>query len=189
MSVVAPIAGATSAVIPVLVDLASGTQLTGLEWLGILCALVAMLAIGLDDSARHLDGKLLLQAVAAGVAFSVFFLALGQTSPDSGLWPLVAARAVTVPIAVATALLLGVAAIPHGNDLRLVAGAGNLDMAANIAVALSLQTGPVGVNSVLASLYPAFTALAAVLVLKERPSRQQGVGIALALTAVLLLAL
>lgn len=189
MSVVAPIAGATSAVIPVLVDLASGTRLTPFEWIGIICALAAVLAIGLDHSARHLDGKLLLQAVAAGVGFAVFFLALGQTSPDSGLWPLVAARAVTIPIAMAAALILGVVAIPRGRDLHLVAGAGNLDMGANVAVAISLQTGPVGVNSVLASLYPAFTVLAAVLILRERPSRRQGAGIALALVAVLLLAL
>lgn len=188
MSVVAPIAGATSAVIPVLVDLASGTTLDPVEWIGITLALAAVLAIGLDHSARHLDAKLLFQAVAAGAAFAVFFLALGETSADSGVWPLVAARTATIPIALMIAGILREAALPRGNDLGLVAAAGNLDMGANVAVILSLQSGPVGVNSVLASLYPAFTALAAVVILRERPTRRQGIGIALALAAVVLLA-
>jgi drug/metabolite transporter (DMT)-like permease len=42
---------------------------------------------------------------------------------------------------------------------------------------------------VLSSLYPAVTAVVAVVVLKERPSRQQLVGIGFALAAVLALAL
>lgn len=56
-------------------------------------------------------------------------------------------------------------------------------------VALALQDGPLGVNSVLASLYPAFTALAAVVVvLRERPSTQETLGIGLATGAVVALA-
>jgi drug/metabolite transporter (DMT)-like permease len=96
---------------------------------------------------------------------------------------------VTVPVAFLVALVLGVAAPPRGRDLRLVTGAGTLDMGANVAIALSLQRGPVGINSVLSSLYPAVTALVAVLVLRERPTGQQIVGVVCALGAVLALAL
>jgi drug/metabolite transporter (DMT)-like permease len=42
---------------------------------------------------------------------------------------------------------------------------------------------------VLSSLYPAFTAVAAILALRERPTRQQATGITLALAAVIALAL
>lgn len=189
MSVVAPISGAVAAVIPVVFDLSRGEELSPLEIFGIVLALAAVLLVGLDHSARHLDGRLLLQAAAAGAAFAVFFIALGFTDEASGLWPLVAARAATVPIAFAVALALRVAARPRDDDLKLVGIAGTLDMGANIAIALALQRGPIGISSVLASLYPAVTAVVAVVVLKERPSTQQLVGIGFALTAVLALAL
>ena len=189
MSVVAPISGAVAAAIPVIFDLSRGEELSPLQIFGIVLALVAVLLVGLDHSARHLDGRLLLQAGAAGAAFAVFFIALGFTDEASGLWPLVAARLATVPIAFAVALALGVAARPRDDDLRLVAVAGTLDMGANVAIALALQRGPIGVNAVLSSLYPAVTAVVAVVVLKERPSTQQLVGIGCALVAVLALAL
>jgi drug/metabolite transporter (DMT)-like permease len=189
MSVVAPISGAVAAAIPVIFDLSRGEELSPLQIFGIVLALAAVLLVGLDHSARHLDGRLLLQAAAAGAAFAVFFIALGFTDEASGLWPLVAARAATVPIAFAVALALGVAARPRDDDLKLVGIAGTLDMGANIAIALALQRGPIGISSVLASLYPAVTAVVAVVVLKERPSTQQLVGIGFALTAVLALAL
>jgi drug/metabolite transporter (DMT)-like permease len=189
MSVVAPISGAVAAAIPVIFDLSRGEELSPLQIFGIVLALAAVLLVGLDHSARHLDVRLLLQAAAAGAAFAVFFIALGFTDEASGLWPLVAARAVTVPIAFAVALALGVAARPRDDDLKLVGIAGTLDMGANVAIALALQRGPIGVSSVLSSLYPAVTAVVAVVVLKERPSRQQLVGIGFALAAVLALAL
>jgi drug/metabolite transporter (DMT)-like permease len=189
MSVVAPISGAVAAAIPVVFDLARGKDMSLLRVLGIALALAAVLLVGLDHSARHLDVRLLLQAAAAGVAFAAFFIALGFTDEASGLWPLVAARSVTIPISFVVALALGVSAPPHGHDLSLVAAAGTLDMGANVAIALALQRGPLGINSVLSSLYPAVTAVVAVVVLKERPSTQQLVGIGLALAAVLALAL
>lgn len=188
MSVVAPISGAAAAAIPVVFDLGTGAQLSRVEFAGIVLAVAAVLTIGLDRSATHLNTRLLLQAVAAGAAFAVFFIALGSTAEASGLWPLVAARAATIPIAFGVALALGTASPPHGYNLRLVATAGTLDMGANVAVALALQRGPIGINSVLASLYPAVTALVAVAVLRERPSTRQVVGISLALVAVLALA-
>jgi drug/metabolite transporter (DMT)-like permease len=69
-----------------------------------------------------------------------------------------------------------------------LAAIGTLDMGANVAVTLALQRGPIGINAVLSSLYPAFTALAAIIVLHERPTTRQGVGIGFALVAVLALA-
>ncbi len=189
MSVVAPISGASAAAIPIAFDVIRGEALTPLEVFGVALALVAVLLVGLDRSARQLDIGLLLRAIAAGAAFAVFFIALGFTSEASGLWPLVGARVVTIPIAFAVALTLGAAAAPRSNDMRLVATAGTLDMGANIAVALSLQRGPIGINSVLASLYPAVTAAIAFVVLRERPTTAQIAGIALALGAVLALAI
>ncbi len=188
MSIVAPISGAVSAALPLMVDVAGGTKLNSFEWLGVALAVVAVLLVGLDRSARGLHSKLLVQAVVAGAGFGLFFIALAQTSQDSGLWPLVSARGVTIPIAILMAVIMGGAARPRGRNLRLVAAAGSLDMAANGSIALALQRGPLGINSVLSSLYPAITILAAITILRERPTVQQALGIGVALGAVVALA-
>jgi drug/metabolite transporter (DMT)-like permease len=188
MSIVAPMSGAVAAAFPVVVDIADGARLSSPEWLGVLLAVVAVLLVGLDRNVRGLHSRVLVQAVVAGVAFGLFFIAIAQTSEDSGLWPLVAARGVTLPVAMLMAGLAGGLAPPRGQNLRLAGAAGSLDMAANVSIALSLQKGPLGVNAVLSSLYPAFTAVAAVVALRERPTAQQAAGITLALGAVIALA-
>ena len=71
----------------------------------------------------------------------------------------------------------------------LVITTGAFDMAANVAIVLAVQRGPLGINAVLSSLYPVFTIIAAVIVLHERPTRIQRWAMALALGAILLLAL
>jgi drug/metabolite transporter (DMT)-like permease len=189
MTIVAPIAGATTAVIPVVVDLSQGAELSLRHWVGIGLALAAVLLIGFDPAGRSTDVRMIGRAVFAGTAFGVFFIAFSQTSEASGLWPLVGARGMTIPLAFAIAGFKRVASPPRGRDLGMLAVLGNLDMAANVAIALALQRGPLGISAVLSSLYPAFTAIAAVIVLHERPRPGQTVGIVLAMGAILALAL
>jgi drug/metabolite transporter (DMT)-like permease len=62
-------------------------------------------------------------------------------------------------------------------------------MGANLLIAAALQRGPLGIVSVLSSLYPAVTAVVAMVVLKERLSRTQVAGVGLAMIAVVLLVL
>lgn len=189
MTIVAPIAGATTAVIPVVVDLSQGAELSLRHWVGIGLALAAVLLIGFDPAGRSTDVRMIGRAVFAGTAFGVFFIAFSQTSEASGLWPLVGARGMTIPLAFAIAGFKRVASPPRGRDLGMLAVLGNLDMAANVAIALALQRGPLGISAVLSSLYPAFTAVTAVIVLHERPRPGQTVGIVLAMGAILTLAL
>ena len=58
---------------------------------------------------------------------------------------------------------------------------------ANLFVAAALQRGPLGVVSVLSSLYPVVTAVAAVVILRERLTAPQIGGVVLAMIAVALL--
>jgi drug/metabolite transporter (DMT)-like permease len=189
MTIVAPIAGATTAVIPVIVDLSQGAELSTRHWIGIGLALGAVLLIGIDPDSKNTDLRLIGRAILAGAAFGVFFIALAQTSEASGLWPLVGARGTTIPIAFAIVGFRRVAARPRSRDLGMLAVLGNLDMAANVAIALALQRGPLGISTVISSLYPAFTAITAVIVLHERPRPGQTVGIVLAMAAIVALAL
>ena len=70
---------------------------------------------------------------------------------------------------------------------KWVAAAGLLDMGANLLVAAALQQGPLGIVSVLSSLYPVVTALAAVAIVGERLNRTQLAGVGMAMLAVVFL--
>ncbi|MDJ0923314.1 MAG: DMT family transporter [Acidimicrobiia bacterium] len=187
MAVVSPITAATTAAIPVVFDVATGGKLTTLSGIGVVIALVAILAIAREKSSRRLGPGLLLMAMAAGTGFALFFIFISQTAEASGFWPLVAARAMTIPLGLLLHRTLEPAVRPDALSLRWVAAAGLFDMGANLFVAAALQRGPLGIISVLTSLYPAVTALTAVVVLKERLTRTQLAGVALAMMAVVLL--
>ena len=189
MSLVAPIIGTVAAILPVIWDVATGASITSTNWVGIGIGIGAVGLIAGERSGERLSRKLILQSLGAAVAFAFFYIALAQTSQESGLWPIVAARSVAIPLAFGAALIVGSAAIPPHGPRKLVLIAGMFDMAANLAILVSLQTGPMGINVVLTSLYPVFTVAAAVLILREHPTTRQTIGIVLAIFAVVLLAL
>jgi drug/metabolite transporter (DMT)-like permease len=183
MSIVSPVTGALSAMLPVAWGLSSGESIAPLQWIGIGIAITSVAMIASDRSDARLSSSVIVLSLVASLGFAAFFIALSQTSPDAGMWPLAASRIVTVPVAFALAATMGVASVPAGRSLKIVTVAGNGDMAANIAILIALQRGPLGVNSVLVSLYPAVTVIAAMVVLGERPTSVQRVGIVLALCA------
>jgi drug/metabolite transporter (DMT)-like permease len=189
MSVVSPITGVLAAIFPIAWGLASGETIGVTQWLGIMLAVAAVVLITRTHSDTRITGTVLTQAIAAAVGFGLFFIALGQTSEASGLWPLAAARGASIPVAFVIAAVLRTARIPSAGFLPIVAFAGFTDMAANLAGLLALQMGPLGINSVLMSLYPAFTVLAAIVVLRERPTATQRLGIVAALVAAVILAI
>ena len=88
MAVVSPITAATTAALPVIVDVATGGELTAVAGAGVLLALVAIAAIAGERSAQRLNPRLLAMALAAGVGFAVFFIFISQTDEASGFWPL-----------------------------------------------------------------------------------------------------
>lgn len=187
MAIVSPVTAATTAVIPVIVDLLSGGSLSVVAGIGVILAVLAIATIARERSERRISPRLLGMALAAGVGFATFFIAISQTAEASGFWPLVGARAVTIPIGFVLHRVLERPVRPDRSGMRWVATAGLLDMGANLLLAVALQRGPLGVVSVLSSLYPAFTALAAVVLVGERLNRVQLLGVAAAMVAVVLL--
>lgn len=183
MSVVSPIVGVVSASIPVLWGVSTGESLSSHQWAGIVAAVISIVLIAGHRTRTRTSTTVVLQALAASLSFAVFFIAMGQTSPESGLWPLAAARLVTVPVAFGIAAITSTAAIPRRPALAKIAFIAVADMGANIAVLLAIQTGSIGVTAMLSSLYPAFTVLAAIAVLREKPAVRQTVGIAIAVMA------
>lgn len=187
MAVVSPVTAATTAALPVVIDVATGGELTLIAGIGVALALVAIVAIAGERSAERLNPRLLGMALGAGVGFAVFFVFISQTNEASGFWPLVGARAITIPLAFLLHRSLEPLIRPRMTSIRWVAAAGLFDMGANLLVAAALQRGPLGIVSVLSSLYPIVTALTAMVILRERLSATQLGGVALAMTAVVLL--
>jgi drug/metabolite transporter (DMT)-like permease len=71
--------------------------------------------------------------------------------------------------------------------LGLIAIAGIFDASGNTFYTIATRLGRLDVAAVLSSLYPASTILLAVVLLKERATRSQAAGMALALVAVVLI--
>lgn len=67
--------------------------------------------------------------------------------------------------------------------------AGVLDTAGNLGYTLAAHTGRLDLAAMVSSLYPGFTILLAALILRERPTGRQTVGMAVALASVVLLSL
>jgi drug/metabolite transporter (DMT)-like permease len=74
--------------------------------------------------------------------------------------------------------------LPKLTTFPLVLLAGVLDVAGNAFFVMATHTGRLDVAAILSSLYPAATVLLAWILLRERVSRWQGLGILLALIAI-----
>lgn len=189
MSVVAPIIGTVAAAIPVAWDLATGAVIGPAQWLGIIIAIGAVALLAAQSGGGTVGALPIAKAIAAAVAFAAFFIVMSYTSESAGLWPLVAARSASIPVAFVVAISLSSAALPTRSVLPLVVFTGFADMGANIAILMAVQRGPLGIVAVMSSLYPAVTVVAALVFLKERPRAVQRVGIGMAVVGALILAL
>jgi drug/metabolite transporter (DMT)-like permease len=94
----------------------------------------------------------------------------------------------------ATAVVFAMAAMsknlkmPRGKPLKLALGVAVLDICANVTMLLALHTWLLSLASILISLYPAATVVLAMVVLRERVSRCQGVGMVMAMGSVAMIA-
>jgi drug/metabolite transporter (DMT)-like permease len=191
MSVVAPVTAVLAVVISAVAGMVIGDRLSWGASAGVALAVAAITLISQDgaheesteergwDAAHGLPVELL-----AGVLIGVFFIALKQTNPASGLLPLVATR-------LASLVVLGLIGIVRRSSLRvgrdtvwLIIVGGALDIFANMLYVLAARQGMLTITATLTSLYPASTILLARLVLGERLRRIQIAGLACAVVGI-----
>jgi drug/metabolite transporter (DMT)-like permease len=192
MSAVAPVTALLAAAVPVVAGIADGERPGVAAAVGMVAALAAVVLISAEGggSFRPSDLRGVTLALGAGLGFGLFFVALSYTDDGSGVWPLVGARTASVIVVGALAVLGRFRAhVPAGDARALTAGAGALDVAANVLYLLAIREGLLSVVSVLASLYPASTVVLAWIVLRERFAPMQRVGLVLAVPAVVLMAI
>jgi len=188
MGVVAPIAAVVSVILP----LFFGLFLEGVPaWSQLVGFGLALCAVWLITRPRHgerIQARHLALPVLAGLGFGVFLILIDHVSAAAVLWPLASARAASV-LVLAIALLVASQPVAQArSQIPLIVLAGLFDTGGNAFYAVAARAGRLDIAAVLGALYPAMTVVLARLILKERLSRQQGLGLAMALLAVMLIA-
>jgi len=187
MGVAAPVAGVIGAAAPAIL----GAVLEG--WpgtaraVGFVLALIAVWFISRTEDATFRVREMGL-ATVAGLSFGVFFMFIHRASETAVLWPLVAARLTSLSMLFIVATATRQPRLPEVKHLPLVALVGVLEVGGNAFYALAAHVGRLDVAAVISSLYPGTTVWLAWLILKERITRLQTVGIVAALAAIVLIA-
>jgi drug/metabolite transporter (DMT)-like permease len=188
MSIVATLSGLLAATVPAIVGLIQGDGLSTVVAIGILIAIPAIAMVSWQPGESGTSAASGAQwGVLAGVGFALLFIALDRAGTGSGAWPLLSSEVIAVVlISPWAAVSLASAGRPAGRPVALAVVAGVLAGLANLAFLAATGHGELAVVAVLASLYPGVTVVLARLVLSERWSRLQVVGLFAALVAVVL---
>lgn len=210
ISIISPLGALVSAIVPAVIGVSLlGESFSIIGWLAIALALVAVVLVGFVP-VSPIEGKnialpkprAILLAIIAGAGIGVAVTSLSRSPADSGIAPIIVMRT-TAAFLLGSAVLIS--ALKNRNKkfrdtdkgrtpitskiFMTIMAAGALDATANIFFTLASRAGALTVVGVLTALYPLGTILLARLVLKEHVATTQKIGIALTLTASLLLAL
>lgn len=189
MSIVSPVT-ACGAIVPFGLALARGERpsvwAVGGAVVALAGAVLASAAEGRASSDRRL-GAILAVCAAVAIGLFAYFLGLGGKHGDP-FAALLGARVASLSLLVVGALVLRAPVAPRRELLPAIAVVGLLDSAANALFVFASRGGYLSVVSVLGSLYPVVTLLAAYVFLSERITRVQRGGVALALAGVCVVA-
>jgi drug/metabolite transporter (DMT)-like permease len=196
MGASAALSGLLAAAIPAAVSAGMEGSPGVLQVVGFVVAGLAiwLIAAGENPESKAADPGTVWLAVAGGVGFGIYFVALRMAGTAGVIWPLATARMGS--LALCSLLVGGMGLRQNARDeevrltRRVVAwalGAVLLDTSGNLLFIAATRAGRLDVAAVLASLYPASTILLAAWTLRERPTRRQGWGMAVAAAAVVMI--
>ena len=189
MSIVSPISAVVGATVPVIAGLLLGERPSAAALVGIGCAIAAIGLVSLTGGFARLDVAPVLYGLGAGAGFGLFFVSISRADNDAGLWPLVAAKPASIAIALIVSAVFRLRVSPRGLPIGIVVLSGVADMMANLLFLLASQRGLLAISAAIGSLYPASTVLLARIFQKERLTRVQGIGLALAAAALMLVSI
>ncbi len=186
-SIVAPVSAVVSSAIPALFSAFTIGLPDELKLVGFALALVAIVLA--SQSASESGGSRALHyAILAGIGFGAFFIFIDTAGGEgSTFYPLAIARGISIPVLLVLIFARGVA-MPARNVLPIILLSGILDASGNVFFLLSSTLGRLDVATILSSLYPASTVILSRIILHERISRVQQLGVILALVAIVLIA-
>jgi drug/metabolite transporter (DMT)-like permease len=181
MGVVAPVTG-----VPVVAGVVLEGALPPIVWLGVAFALLAVVLV--TRAAGSEGGRSGLEfAVAGGLGIGLFTVFLGLIPEGNLFWPLAIVKLSAGALLVAVILVARQAWRVPRPVLPAAIGVAALDITGNGLFLLAAQAGALAVAAVLSSLYPVVTVVLAVTLLHERITRVHVVGIAAAITAIVLI--
>jgi drug/metabolite transporter (DMT)-like permease len=192
MGASAAVSGLLAAAIPAGVAIAMDGSPGMLRLGGFLVAGVAiwLIAAGPDAGEGSAKGTMVL-AVLAGAGFGIYFVALKMAGSAGPVMTMATARVGSISVC-ALLLVLSVRGGAEkvritGTAIRWVLLTALMDTSGNMLFVAATRAGRLDVAAVLASLYPASTILLAAYMLKERPTRRQGLGMLVAVAAVVMI--
>ena len=204
MGAAAAISGLLAAAIPAVVSGFTEGVPGPLRLLGFLLAALAIWLIaapprGTEAADTGLNRRTIALAVGGGAGFGIYFVALRFANRTGVLEPMATARIASLVLCSLLLIFSGgrsKTTRANGSAKRWLPpeawlwslGVAVLDTGGNLLFIQSTRMGRLDSAAVLASLYPASTILLAAILLRERPARQQVVGMGLALVAVILVA-
>ncbi len=193
MGVVAPVSGVGSALVPLMAGLLGGERPAVLAWCGFAVALPAIYLVAREphDESATASASMsagLVDGVLAGLGFGVLFAAVGQIPEEAGFLPLALNQLVGAGVVATVATIVAGTWVPRERAAAAGLVCGVLGASATALFLVSTHLGFLTVSAVIASLYPAFTVLLAVSVLREQIRRDQAFGLALCAAAVALIA-
>jgi uncharacterized membrane protein len=188
MVIAAPITAVTAALLPLGVGLTLQRWPPAIGLAGVGCAVVAiaLVSVGPTGGDGRASIRVVGRALAAGTLVGVFFALLAQTHNDSGMWPLVCARIVSITLGVTLVVRRRVPLRPPRAIVALATVAGLGDLAASALYVLATHDGLLAIVGPIAALYPASTVLLALSLDRERVRGTQILGLGLAATALVL---
>ncbi len=192
MAIVGTVSAVLAAVIPVLVGLALGNHLGTGAAIGIAIAIPAIVLVSWQPGPVRGSGPRserggAYYGVIAGLGFALLFIALDRAGTRSGAWPLLPGQSVAF-VVVLPAALGGVKRVgpPARREAGLMLVSGVLAGTAALSFLHSTGQGELSIVAVVTALYPAFTVVLARVLLAERWSRSQALGLIVAAVSVAL---
>ena len=199
MGLTAALTGLLTALVPVLFGLWSEGLPAPLAIGGLAlgCVAIWLIAHAPAHGSGHATPPLaLLMGAISGAGFGLQLILFKLAARDGVLWALTSARIGGVLGMSAILLFAWPRENADGTQKRIWSGfwrigimAGVLDTSGNLGYTLAAHTGRLDLAAMVSSLYPGFTILLAALILRERPTARQTLGMGIALASVVLLSL
>ena len=183
MGVVSPIA-ALGVLVPLAVGLGAGERPTTLQLVGIVLALVGVVAASGPEVHGDAGWAPLLLASGSALFLGTSLVAIAEGSESSVVMTMTVMRITTVSLMGLALLVLRRSVSVTGGEVPAFAAVGLLDVGANLAFGMASTLGLLTLVSVFGSLYPVATILLARFIDHERLRPVQQVGVALALAGV-----
>lgn len=186
-AIVAPTSAVIGAAIPVLFGFLKDGLPTPIRLIGFAFAFVGMWIVSQSSSQpKEKSQKGFALACLAGLGFAGFMILISQVDPKLVFTPLIVERAVMTLCAL---LLLRIKNLTYPpfrtNPIGLLAGI--LDAGGNVLFLLAKQFTRLDTAVVISSLYPASTVILTAILLKEKISSWQWIGVLTCLIAIILI--